>query len=142
MDDFEVRAKSTDILSSSLLIEELSAQAQEHTSFPVIIDGFVRTFHDVRGGYDANTDSHVVKLVQKRDNMASSDKNFRIGVYELHLNDSFLLYANDFYVFETNESLQLCLDVNQYDQQEYSFREQLTPSHVEPEPNGYNWVDQ
>lgn len=137
MDDFEVRAKSTTILESSPLVDELSMQSQEHRSFPVIINGYARTFHDVRGGYDSGAGHHIVKLVQHHDNMAGEAGDPRAAVYELHLNDSFLLYADDYHVFDDASELVVCLAVTDYTQREVSFREQMqSPADL----NGYGWV--
>lgn len=126
MDDFEVRAQSTTMLSSSSLVEELLAQAQKHRSFPVIVDGYPYTFHDVRGGYDDNADQHIVKLVQYHDNMANEGANdTQSAVYEIHLDDSFLLYADDYHFFDDEQELVVCIAVTEYTKREPSFREQL-----------------
>lgn len=139
MDKFEVRAKSTTMLESSSLVEELSMQAQEYKSFPVIIDGFARTFHEVRGGYDPDAEQHLVKLVQKHDNMAEPLKKTQAAVYEVHLNDSFLLYADAFHQFDDEHETVLCIGTTQYDKQEHSFREQMSSP---PTSAGYNWVSE
>lgn len=139
MDDFDVRAQSSAILSTSPLVDELAAQSHNHRSFPVIIDGLVRTFHEIRGGYDDVADEHLVKLVQYHDNMASEPSEMRAGVYEIHLDDSFLLYADDYHTFENEEELVLCIGVNDFDKQAQAFREQMQ-SDITDEIRGYNWV--
>lgn len=139
MDKFEVRAKSTTVLQSSSLVDELSAQAQEYKSFPVIIDGFARTFHEIRGGWDSDSGKHLVKLVQKHDNMAEPLNNSQAAVYEIHLNDSFLLYADAFHQFDNEDETVLCIGTTQYDKQEHSFKEQMQQP---PTNAGYNWVSE
>jgi hypothetical protein len=116
MEDFDVRAKSTTILSSSTLVDELSMQSQKYRSFPVIINGYAQTFHDVRGGYDERNDQQVVKLVQYHDNMASSSRDTQAAVYEVNLDDSFLLYADEHHTFDDEEEFVVCLAVSDYEQ--------------------------
>lgn len=141
MDDFDVRAQSTTILSSSSLVDDLVSQVARHKSFPVIIDGFARTFHDIRGGYDDQSDQHIVKLVQHRDHLAEPLTDVQAGVYEVHLDDSFLLYAEDFYRFDDEAETVLCIGISRYEQQEFSMKEQMEQPLVSREPDsGYSWI--
>lgn len=116
MDDFEVKAQSSNVLQPSHLVGDMDEQASKYRSFPVVINGMVHTFHDIRGGYDESNDYHIVKLVQNSDAMGSWPDNTNAIVFEVDLDDSWLLYAADTFVFFDEQERVLSLAVELYEQ--------------------------
>lgn len=135
MDDFEVKAQSSDMLQSSHLVGEMDEQASKYRSFPVVINGMVYKFHEIRGGHDTDGDYHIVQLVQNHDSMESQPQHTNAVVFEIDLDDSWLLYATDTHVFNNEEEYVLSLAVELFEREsergedERPFGE-LNPEHV------------
>lgn len=139
MDEFEVTAETAEFLERSELVEQLQADAETLHSFPAVIDGLVRHFNEIDGGYSEDSEYHVINLISDDESsvLRLSDEQADTTDYELHLEDKvWTLDVVDSYIFRNGRST-LTIVVSGYAGHDYTFVEQLTDGEIEKE-----WVSE
>lgn len=128
MEEFQVAAAQTDVLSASHLVEEMIEDAQNLDIFPVLIGQNVAYFHDIEGGYNRDGGYHVLSLVHEVQGERSPSSHDYAKAVEVHLDDSaYYLEIDGVYSFGEypDEDYTLCLKVTGYNQLPYTFSDQL-----------------
>lgn len=128
MDEFQVAAKDTTVLSTSHLVEEMQAESGDMDDFPVLIGKNVERFHEVSGGYHRDEGYHIVRLEHLVQGDGSPPSEDFAKSVEVHLDESsyYLEVEGGFsYGDYPNEDYVLCLKVTGYVKEPYSFADEM-----------------
>jgi hypothetical protein len=119
MDSFEVIAQSADVLSTSILVENMANALRQFPYCSLVWDGYAYSFDDVDGGFVDDGEYHIVNLITATDHtLHTPTKN----TPELHVGeDLWELLVEDHYELYNDGVYTLSLAVREYDYFTYSF---------------------
>ena len=112
-------AQSADVLSTSILVENMKNAIDKFSHCSLVWDGYAYSFDDVDGGFVDGHNYHVVNLIAAADhtlhNTSRDTPELHIGedLWELLIEDHYELYNNGVYT--------LSLAVSEYNYFTYSF---------------------
>lgn len=127
--DFEVRVQSASPLTPTALSANLSVECEEIDIIPVLFGDEVYRFHDIEGGYDKESDEHVITLIHRVQGDGSPPDDPIAKSVEVHTGESFYNFSlNDITHWNQgypDDDYALTLFVDKYQQGEYTFRDAL-----------------
>jgi len=119
MDSFEVIAQSADVLSTSILVENIETANNYFPYCSLVWDGYAYSFDDVDGGFVDDRGYHLVNLITADSytlhDISHHTPELHVGedLWELHVEDYYELYNDGVYT--------LSLAVSEYKYFTHSF---------------------
>jgi hypothetical protein len=126
MDEFSVPTKEAAVLEQSDVVEQMKAETSDMSSFPVLIDNRVNTFHELDGGWLSSGEHHIISLTIEADTMPVKPEITNSTNYEIHLDDVWHLDVVETYELEDDETYTLYLSVVDHVTYPHSFSEAMS----------------
>jgi hypothetical protein len=119
MDSFEVIAQSADVLSTSILVENMQTANDRFPYCSLVWDGYAYSFDDIDGGFVDDGEYHLVNLITANEHTLHDISQ---QTPELHVGeDLWELYVDEYYQLYNDGVYTLSLAVSEYRYFTHSF---------------------